>query len=646
MARALLATGTCWVAAAASTVAGALVAPSCNLRAYDLLAEGKRSPAYSDTPAPVLSWKLAAAAGLGTVSPARQSAYRVVAATTPEALVAGQYDAWDSGFRNSSETVDVRYAGVGLAAPGDTVYWSVLVVDALGAACALAPAPFPAIVAAPGSLAAWFPAAFIAATNEMPPNDCACYDEQPVPLFRREFVLPAAPVVSAHLFITGLGFYRAAINGAPVSDAVLDPAWTTYSKRTLYSAWNVTGLLRAGAANVLGIAVGRGWWDPYPMRLFGAFDLRDALTVGTPRTLAYLLVTDAAGGRTVIVTDGSSGGGWRVGASGVRRNSVYVGVQEDARIKASLAGWDAPGFDASGWPAPVVAGDRGLGPLRLQAAPPIRVTAVHAPTAIVPVPGRAGSYTVSFPVNMAGIVVLKGVRAPSGAVTTLTFAEILDPASGLINPVTNLAGSIGRWNGSNWGDCAPVPALETDNVTWAGLAGGEDFEPAFTWHAFQHVQVDGWPTATAGPPAAAHFEAAMFHTDNEPAGNGFASWNPQHAAIDALARQSFRSNWAGGIQSDCPGRERLGYGGDMCVRRPGSWARQLGVGCLHAWVCVPAFRNAPMCPSPPAGSSLRTPPCCSLTCALSTPSALTTMQTRRRQTAACPRRRPLWALQR
>jgi len=26
---------------------------------------------------------------------------------------------------------------------------------------------------------------------------------------------------------------------------------------------------------------------------------------------------------------------------------------------------------------------------------------------------------------------------------------------------------------------------------------------------------------------------------------------------------SFRSNWAGGIQSDCPGRERLGYGGDL-----------------------------------------------------------------------------------
>jgi alpha-L-rhamnosidase len=108
-----------------------------------------------------------------------------------------------------------------------------------------------------------------------------------------------------------------------------------------------------------------------------------------------------------------------------------------------------------------------------------------------------------------------------------------------------------------------VPAFQQDTLILAGT-GNETWQPRFTWHAFRYVQLDGWPTATMGPPTPGHFTGLQVHTANTPAGS-FIDWNPQHNAIDALTHAAFRANWAGGIQSDCPGRERLGYGGDLQV---------------------------------------------------------------------------------
>ena len=557
--------------ASAALVAAAAAAASapCTATARDLRVSGMpcgSGGVYSDEASPLLSW--APVFSPQPLANARQSAYRIVASTNASALGTG--DAWDSGWVNSSATLEIEYRGGGLDAPGDTVFWSVWLADGSGAVCAPPSDGICALTAAPRGLPGFaaLGARWIGESNAMPADECASYAEAPAPLLRRSFALPPGrTIASAHLFVTGLGFYAASLNGAPVGDLALDPAWTTVRARTLFSAFDVSAQLRAGSENVLGLTLGRGWYDPLPMKLFGAFNLREALTVGPPRAIAALIVCDGEGGRTIIASDAAAGG-WRASDDGaIRRNNIYIGVEYDARRALALAGWDAPGFDASAWRpavATAIAGGDAVarGALRLARAPGIRFTTSDAPTAIVPLPGAPHSYTVSFPRNIAGVVALRGVRAPAGAVTRLTFAEVLHP-NGTINTVTNLAGSIGRWPGMDAGPCAPSPAEETDNVTWAGLPDGESFQPQFTWHAFQHARVDGWPTATAGPPTPAHFAALRLHVDNDPTGNEFVSWNPQHAAIDALAAASFRSNWAGGIQSDCPGRERLGYGGDL-----------------------------------------------------------------------------------
>ena len=114
--------------------------------------------------------------------------------------------------------------------------------------------------------------------KSQPEKDEDHYKDDPAPLFRKEFNLKK-PVRSARLYVSGLGYYEAYLNGRRVGDHVLDPGWTTYSQRILYSAYDVTDLLRNGS-NALGIIVGSGWYNPLPLRMWGWLNLRDHLVPG------------------------------------------------------------------------------------------------------------------------------------------------------------------------------------------------------------------------------------------------------------------------------------------------------------------------------------------------------------------------------
>ena len=90
-------------------------------------------------------------------------------------------------------------------------------------------------------------ASWITAPGEDPQN----------PLLRLSFEL-AAPPVSARLLVTGLGTFRAALNGAEVDDARLDPGLTDPRARIQVRELEVGALLHRGE-NVLGIELGRGF---------------------------------------------------------------------------------------------------------------------------------------------------------------------------------------------------------------------------------------------------------------------------------------------------------------------------------------------------------------------------------------------------
>ncbi|RIK41276.1 MAG: alpha-L-rhamnosidase, partial [Chloroflexi bacterium] len=95
-------------------------------RITHLLCEYRTNPLGIDVAAPRLSWQLQ------TDRPgARQTAYRILAARTPDRLQPGQAELWDSGKVESDRSVHVAYAGRKLESRR-RIYWRVLVWDETG----------------------------------------------------------------------------------------------------------------------------------------------------------------------------------------------------------------------------------------------------------------------------------------------------------------------------------------------------------------------------------------------------------------------------------------------------------------------------------------------------------------------------------
>lgn len=63
---------------------------------------------------------------------------------------------------------------------------------------------------------------------------------------RKEFNVPSSsPIRTATLFISGVGYYELYLNGQTVDDSrKLDPAWTTFEKRTLFASFDLSKSLK------------------------------------------------------------------------------------------------------------------------------------------------------------------------------------------------------------------------------------------------------------------------------------------------------------------------------------------------------------------------------------------------------------------
>lgn len=232
------------------------------------------------------------------------------------------------------------------------------------------------------------------------------------PLLRKTFTLDKDPsqIRSAHLALTALGVVQASINGAPVSDDVLTPGWTTYQWRLRHAIYDVADLLTS-TTSTIGLALGNGWYrgrlgwrdgaEPYGAELAGFAELR---------------VSYYDGSEQILPTDST----WGAGASPTTSNSLYDGQDIDARL-ASL-GWDTNGFDDSTWGG-VHEIDFDLDKLEPYIAPPVRRLSERKPQRIWTSP--AGRVLVDFGQNLVGWVRVS-VSGTAGETITLRHAEVLE----------------------------------------------------------------------------------------------------------------------------------------------------------------------------------------------------------------------------
>lgn len=355
----------------------------------------------------------------------------------------------------------------------------------------------------------------------------------PVPRqLRREFEVDQ-PVTRATLYATALGLYEFRLNGQRVGDQLLAPEWTDYHKRVQGQTYDVTDLVRTGA-NVMGALLGNGWycggwmcWQRQLKPIYGK----------DPSLLAQLELEYADGSTQTVATDEA----WRGTADGpIRFSGIFEGEIYDARRE--MPGWDQPGFSALGWKPVVVRGDHlKVGQLVWQRSEPIRKTQEITPVAISE--PNPGVYVADMGQVFSGWTRLR-VDVPKDTRITMQHGEILNPDGTVY--IDNLrAGHFGT------GD------RQVDRYFCKG-GGEEAFEPHFTYHGFQFVEIHG----LARRPTPEDVTGIVFHTDFGKQSQ-FTCSNALLTKFVQNIQWSMRANIMG-IPTDCNQRdERCGYTGDM-----------------------------------------------------------------------------------
>ena len=467
-------------------------------------------PLGIDETSPRLSWQLETER-----RGARQLQYRILVASGPDWLVRGEGDLWDTGWVESDRTAQIVYAGRPLTSRM-TCHWCVEILDETGAFARSTPSCWTMGLLEP---AEWT-AKWIAADPEIIGRDPdavapTLLDPGTPGIFSREFELRAAPH-RAILHATARGLIEITANARRVSPDLFAPEWTDYDKRIQYRTYDLTPLLVAGK-NKLTATLGDGWWSGY----VGWQETRGRYGSLENSLLVQLEIESTDGKRTIIGSDRS----WQCATGPIVSSDFMMGEVCDARRESR-----------GGLPAREVAPP--AAPLVAHRSEPIRVTEEFAPVTAKEI--APGVFVYDLGQNIAGFVRLRVRGLPAGTRLQLRHAERLNPDGTLYTENLRRA--------------------KATDVYIARGAAEEVYQPHFTFHGFQYVELTGFP----GTPPAGTVTGLAIQSATPPAGHFECS----HAGVNRLWRNgvwSQRDNFIS-VPTDCPQRdERLGWTGDAQV---------------------------------------------------------------------------------
>ncbi len=466
----------------------------------ELLAEYSHRPLGLWTARPRLSWQ---------VDPSAETpaAFEVQVASSIELLDADAPDLWNTGRRPLEEAWGVEYDGVPLDSR-QQCWWRVRVSN-------------------PDHTGPWSSAESFEISLLHPDDWTARWTGRPGShsggaLYLRQGFELERPVRRARLYVTGLGWYQARLNGRRIGTEMLDPAPTDTSRRLHFATHDVTEHLKVGV-NVLGAILGHGW-------------------NGDQKFLAQLEIT-LDDGRNVMVGTGQTGigaGMWHALHGPITAESMYDGETYDARLENRL--WDDEVIDLVAAPMrdlnQAMMADAPGGVLTPRPLPAIEVTETRRAAGIAE--PRPGVFVVDTGQNLAGWLRITVDGAP-GEEIRLRYAETLYP-DGTVNQ-ENLRS-----------------ALATDRLITDGL-GPRRWEPTMTSHGFRYVQIEGWP----GTPGLDDIEVRVVRS----ALDRTARFDSSDALVNRISEAVYWTEVGNtqAVPTDCPQRnERMGWLNDMAAR--------------------------------------------------------------------------------
>ena len=541
----------------ATVVCGMAAKPPVGLRVERLI-----NPAAIREPKPRLSWELSSAGF--------QSAYQIQAAASIGNLLEHKNLTWDSGKVETNDTLNGAVYPESLVAD-QQVFWVVRVW----------------YTTTPGIPSPWSSTSFFRMgrtkesdwtgtwiTRQSLKNhsvkyqdtnqnyhDCrnSAYGDHPNTIFQRNFTTFSSKTVrQATLYISGLGYYTLALDGKPFpGDTFLDPAFTSYNRRVMYATLDVTKKLTTEKKDhVIRISLGNGWFNPLPLLMWGKTNIRSYLSVSNHTVVKMDLVIEYNDGTyQVIATSKEQLNLWRTTNGPWLKNDIYLGTKFDQQRSNDLQ----TGLPKTQWGAAILANEiiaQKIGHTLPQLIPPIR--------SISRLVGRqvnvlaSGATVWDMGQNFAGTlnITFTGPLA-SGVEIEFKYGEILWP-NGSVNVMTSVAGQI-KHPGIG-GPCAPDVAFQRDVYISDNIEDGRtvSFVPRFTWHGFRYVEVSS--------SSVRRIDGIVLRTDVETVSDFkvISSNNKSHIFdnIWTIVKNTHDSNMMS-IQSDCPHRERFGYGGDM-----------------------------------------------------------------------------------
>ncbi len=367
--------------------------------------------------------------------------------------------------------------------------------------------------------------------NFIKANDETCTFDHHVnaPLFRKCFSLKSVPK-TASITICGLGFYELFINGKNITKGPLAPYISAPDDICYFDSYDVAENLTEGE-NVIGVMLGNGMQNP-----FGGFvwEFDKAKWISSVKfSLSF-----TADGNELFCADET----FTTHPSPITFDDLRMGCYYDANLE--LSGWNAPGFDDSGWEcAKCACAPRGVP--KLCKAEPITVSAEIKPVNIIKC---TGGYIYDFGVNTAGVCRLK-INGKKGQKITMTHFEMMKDGEPFLNNISFVRPD--TWD---------IYQEYNQKDIYICRGGEATFVPSFTYHGFQYVFVEGLEDEQATKDL---LTCLIMHSDLAVRG----SFSCSDDTVNKLYEMAHRSDLANFFYfpTDCPHREKNGWTGDASM---------------------------------------------------------------------------------
>ena len=438
----------------------------------------------------------------------RQTAYRILVASSQSKIDANTGNIWDSGKVTSANQYGVKYTGKALAS--NTKYW--------------------------WKVAAWdkdnkqsdwsedqtFITGFLQPSHWTAKWIKAGSNVTSEPYMLRKQFSIRKTISYATASICGVGQFELHLNGLKVGDHELDPGWTEYSKSQQYVTFDVTSLLQKGN-NAIGVWLADGFMDINKQgeRYFGYSNHSD----GEKRMIMELNIhyTDGTSGK--IKSDAT----WKTSAGPITFSTVFGGEDYDTRKEKT--GWDTPLFNDAAWVNAVTTTSPG-GRLYAQSQPPVKVVETLYPVTMTQ---NGKNVDIVFGKTYAGIFDITLIGSAGQSVTITT-----DDGTGKYNTY-----------------CRYI------------LKGGvtEIFRPKFYYFGQRTITVSGASLKSGGSlPYLTSARGYVLSSSANMAGT-FISSDSIYNSIFAINRQGIMSNLYSCI-TDCPHREKAAWMNDINFTSP------------------------------------------------------------------------------